>query len=574
MISYIVSTKQFQHENMKKIHLLFFFLCFISISIIEGTRFILDLRFLTFFLYCIPFFLFLLDTKGQYKLPKSFIILVGIYLFSSLISVFYSKEIGTSLELFFRDLSLFLILVYVHSHSADIQKYLPKTIIWLSLLFICVSALLFILPGGRSFIEQQRLNLLFNPAYRHNTIGDFLTLGIIISTYFLVVKKNHWYITPLVLFFLGMLFSFSRTAYIVLLIILIPLFGMYKKNLHSIPRIISLSLFFNILLLILLFLSFTSNINSTILNGGQHNFQNNLPIYIRPLLTSHLPFWTAGIKGFLLAPFTGIGAGTFEYLSYRFADSVFLSSFTSFNFFIDLLAEQGFVPTLSFILIIFSVLLTAKRNTPFFLLFLALTIGFMGYSTYKYVQIFLLFFVVMGLLIPTGKHDIIIDRKHYLALSLMAVIFLHVFFLHSILIQQNKRELAHVVYPFDRENMRALINNKKTEGYVRQYEHFYGANAVDLEFVGDAYQKMGRKYSMNAIHAYEQSFIWGKYVYGGSLTDRMAKLYTLKQQLQGEKEAKRYVNSFLTSYKKILANDYQETQQHMYDTLKSVYFPE
>ena len=444
---------------MKKIHLLFFFLCFISISIIEGTRFILDLRFLTFFLYCIPFFLFLLDTKGQYKLPKSFIVLVGIYLFSSLISVFYSKEIGTSLELFFRDLSLFLILIYAHSHATDIQKYLPKTIIWLSLLFICISALLFISPGGRSFIEQQRLNLLFNPAYRHNTIGDFLTLGIIISTYFLVVKKNHWYIYPLALFFLGMLFSFSRTAYIVLLITLIPLFVICKKSFRTIPRFIYFSLFFNIFLLILLFLSFTSNTNSTILNGGQHDFQNNLPIYIRPLLTSHLPFWTAGIKGFLLAPFTGIGAGTFEYLSYRFADDVFLSSSTSFNFFIDLFAEQGFVPAFSFILIILSVFLTAKKNSLYFLIFLALTIGFMGYSTYKYVQIFLLFFVVMGLLIPTGKHDIVIDRKYYIFLSLMAVIFVHVFSLHAVLIQQNRRELAHVVYPFDRENMRVLITS-------------------------------------------------------------------------------------------------------------------
>lgn len=567
---------------MKKIHLLFFFLCFISISIIEGTRFILDLRFLTFFLYCIPFFLFLLDTKGQYKLPKSFIVLAGIYLFSSLISVFYSKEIGTSLELFFRDLSLFLILVYAHSHATDIQKYLPKTIIWLSLLFICISALLFISPGGRSFIEQQRLNFLFNPAYRHNTIGDFLTLGIIISTYFLVVKKNHWYIYPLALFFLGMLFSFSRTAYIVLFIILIPLFVICKNSFRTIPRFIYFSLFFNIFLLILLFLSFTSNTNSTILNGGQHNFQNNLPIYIRPLLTSHLPFWTAGIKGFLLAPLTGIGAGTFEYLSYRFADDVFLSSSTSFNFFIDLFAEQGFVPAFSFILIILSVFLTAKKNSLYFLIFLALTIGFMGYSTYKYIQILFLFFVMIGLLIPTGKHDSTIDRRYYIVLSLMAVIFVHVFFLHAVLIQQNRRELAHVVYPFDRENMRILItsslgsrnSNWKTEKYVRQYEHFFGANAVDLEFVGDTYQKMGRKYSMNAIRAYEQSFIWGKYVYGGSLIDRMAKLYTLKQQVQGEKEAKRYVNSFLTSYKKILAKDYQETQQQLYDTLKSVYFPE
>lgn len=567
---------------MKKIHLSLFFLSFILISVIEGIHFILDLRFLTFFLYLIPFFLFFSDSQKEYKMPTAFLYLAGIYLFSSLISLFYSKEIGMSLELFLRDVSLFLILFYSHSHAIEIQKQLPKIIVWVSLLFIVVSAVLFMFPEGRLFIQGQRLNFLFNPAYLHKTIGDYFTLGIIISSYFLFVKKDRWYTYPLILFIVILLISFSRTAYITLAVISIVFFIIHGRNFKKISPILQASLFFNIILVIVLFLTFVSKTETSILTFAQKSLDNSAFINVRPLLESHMTFWIAGFKGFLLAPFTGTGAGTFSYLSYRFMDTLFLSSFTSFNIIIDLLAEQGLVPTLSFLLMIFYIGVKAKKDSVFFLLFLVLVIEFMGYSIYKYIQILLLFFVVMGIMLPTDTHNSTIQKRYFLPISLIAIIFINILFVHTLLIQFGRRDLAHYIYPFDSSNIKVLVqeslshpvNNRKTDTYLKQYVHYFSSNANDLEFIGDSYREMGGRYKLDAIHAYEQSFLWGKYAYGGNLIDRMAKLYALKQQIQGGREASRYMSSFMASYFQILDRDPRIIQQEIYKKLEKTYFPE
>ena len=565
---------------MKKIHLVLFFISFILISIIEGIHFILDLRFLMYFLYCLPLFLILLDTKKGYKVPAPLLAIMGLYLVSSLVSTLYSREIGTSLELFFKELSLCLILVYCHAHSDEIEGYLPKIVVWLSMLFIIVSCILFMFPAGRLFILGQRLNLLYNPAYLHKTIGDFLTLGIIITSYLVIIKKERLYLFPLLVFIPIFLVAFSRTAYIVLTLIIPLFFFINKIKFKKISPLLTSSLIINIFLIILLFLTLTSHTGITILSSLQEQFQSLLNINVRGLIGSHSPFWIEGIKGFLLAPLTGNGWGTFEYISYRFTEASFLTSFTSFNIIIDLLAERGIIPLLSFLLLILYVLMGANKKKVLFLIFLALIIGFMGYSTYKYLQIYLLFFILMGLLIPKQTTDVIIKRKYVLALSLIAVIFINTVFVHTVLIRMGKYELAHVIYPYDRDNMKVIIresllkplNNKQTVRYLGQYLDYFGANAYDLEFAGDIYNEMGLKYRLNAIHAHEQSFVWGKYGYGGSIIVRMQKLYELKQQVQGHYYADKYVIEFMGLYSDILKKDPKVIQNDIYHSLEKTYF--
>ena len=565
---------------MKKIHLVLFFISFILISIIEGIHFILDLRFLMYFLYCLPLFLILLDTKKGYKVPAPLLAIMGLYLVSSLVSTLYSREIGTSLELFFKELSLCLILVYCHAHSDEIEGYLPKIVVWLSMLFIIVSCILFMFPAGRLFILGQRLNLLYNPAYLHKTIGDFLTLGIIITSYLVIIKKERLYLFPLLVFIPIFLVAFSRTAYIVLTLIIPLFFFINKIKFKKISPLLTSSLIINIFLIILLFLTLTSHTGITILSSLQEQLKSLLNINVRGLIGSHSPFWIEGIKGFLLAPLTGNGWGTFEYISYRFTEASFLTSFTSFNIIIDLLAERGIIPLLSFLLLILYVLMGANKKKVLFLIFLALIIGFMGYSTYKYLQIYLLFFILMGLLIPKQTTDVIIKRKYVLALSLIAVIFINTVFVHTVLIRMGKYELAHVIYPYDRDNMKVIIresllkplNNKQTVRYLGQYLDYFGANAYDLEFAGDIYNEMGLKYRLNAIHAYEQSFVWGKYGYGGSIIVRMQKLYELKQQVQGHYYADKYVIEFMGLYSDILKKDPKVIQNDIYHSLEKTYF--
>lgn len=514
-------------------------------------------------LYCIPFILFLLDEEQEYRIPRFFAVGVGLYIVFTLVSVLFSKEIGTSLELFLRDISLFLLALYAHTHREKIEKYLPVMIVVISMIYLFVSLFLFIYPAGQKFIQEVRLNLLFNPAYNHKTIGDYLTLGIVISLYYFFIKKIYWYKYIVVIFIPFFLLSFSRSSYIVLaLTCSIGLF-LFRKEFKRTPLLLLASIGLNIIFFLMLCGAFVTRIQGNIFIFVQDYVQKYISIYTRPFTQSHLPFWIAGWKGFLLAPLTGIGPGTFQDISYRFTESVFLWSNTSFNFIIDLLAEQGILSTISFCFILLFTFLHAKKRGLFFLLFLALFLSFMSFATYQYIQIRLLFFICIGLLLPEKKSYFILNKKLCIVLSLGGLLFLQLFLLHTVLINQNNPHLAYALYPFDRENLKKLIekeyvreNNKsKLHYYLNQYERFFSVDPMDLEYLGDMYARIPEyKYQKKAISLYEESFVWGTFS-GGNIILRMKKVCDLKMQIEGKDSTRLFIKKIAHEYERILKSD-------------------
>lgn len=548
----------------------------------EGVHFVLDLRFLTFILYCVPFLLFFLDKKQEYKIPKIGAVLSGIYLISMLVSVFYSRDRGVSLELFFRDASLFLLAVYVHAHSEEIKKYLPSIMIFTSFIFIIVSLCLLLIPAGQHFVSEYRLNLLFNPYYPHKTIGDYLTFGIIICSYFFLIEKREWAKYVLCVFVPFFLLSFSRTAYITLIVSLFIFLLSNRKFLKKIPLGLSVSLVFNVLLTVVLFFTFVTKNDGVYLTYVQNIFQKT--ISPRPFMLSRIPFWTEGMRGFLLSPFTGIGPGTFEYISFRFTNHIFLWANTSFNLIIDLMAEQGIVSALALLGLFTYVLITAKKRNVFYLLFVVLFISFMGFSTYAYLQIRLLFFVVLGLLLQSERDSFVIKKNILFVSSASAIVFIQILFLHTLFIKLDMRKMAHALYPYDNGNMQILIgkerfyihNEKNVEHYLNQYEAFFGVDPTSLEYLGDVYASMGGKNNeKKAIHYYEESFVWGKYS-GGNVLTRMTKLYELKKRVEGKKKAQSYVKKIIGEYAGMIKENekygfYNENQTKVYKELRDTY---
>ena len=567
---------------MRKIHLAIFFLFFLFVSIMEGVHFVLDLRFLTFILYCVPFLLFFLDKKQEYKIPKIFAVLSGIYLASMLISIFYSRDRGVSLELFFRDISLFLLAIYVHAHSEEIKKHLPKAVIFTSFVFIIVSLCLLLIPAGQGFISEYRLNLLFNPYYPHKTIGDYLTFGIIISSCFFLIEKREWGKYALCVFVPLFLLSFSRTAYITLVISLFVFLFLKRQLLKKIPLGLTISLVFNVLLTVALFFTFATTNENALFTYVQNMFQKT--ISPRPFMLSRITFWTEGMRGFLLSPFTGIGPGTFEYISFRFTNHIFLWANTSFNLIIDLMAEQGVLSALSLLCLFLYILITSKKRNVFYLLFVVLFISFMGFSTYAYLQIRLLFFIVLGLLLQSENDSFVIRKGMLFLSSACAIVFIQILFLHTLFIQFDEREIAHALYPFDSRNMQIIIgkerfyihNEKNIEYYLNQYNSFFGVDPTSLEYIGDVYASMGGKSNeKKAIHYYEESFVWGRYS-GGNVLTRMAKLYELKKRVEGEGKAQSYVKGIIGEYAQMIKENekfgsHNENQEMVYEELRSTY---
>lgn len=560
-----------------KLHLGLFFVAFLAISMIEGIHFILDLRFLYFFLFALPLFLLLADPKNNYQIPKAFVGLSMLYLGSSLVSLLNSRQIGVSIELFLRDLSLILLFLYVYQHAESIKKQLPKMIVWLAFIFITVSLFCLFTPYGHEFIKGVRLNLLFNPAYLHKTIGDYLVFPILISLYTFFVKRNKIVLIPLILILPLFLLSFSRTAYITLAISLLIFFyyhrGLIKKT--ALPLVISLGM--NALFILGACVLFVTRVNNSALTLLQNNSSIQGILHARPLLFSRSPYWNMGIKGFLLEPFVGIGQGNFPYLSYRFTDELFVSTITSFNLLIDMLAEQGIFTALSFILLVGYIIIKADKKSLVFLLFSALCISFMGFSTYTYTQLWMLFFVMGSLAFATGDNTnkAAFSKKTLYIIASIGIVYIQILFTHSLLAKNGQREIAQAIYPYDRENMEKLIEYRDNKSrftiasYIEQYQNAFSIDAFRLEYVGDKYAQFGsRYYDKKALHAYEESFLWGGYIYGDSMVDRIEKLYILKRDLEGQEAADKYITHYLENYQKILLKDPKQIQQDTYDDVR------
>jgi hypothetical protein len=522
----------------------------------------------------------MLDSETKYQIPKKFLWLSIAYLFFSLISLIYSKQIGVSIELFLRDVSLFLVAIYVFAHKDDIRQTLPRAIVLLSLTFLGASLICFLTPYGREFIRGVRLNLLFNPAYPHKTIGDYITFGIIIASYFFFIEKRQQWKYPLLFLFPIFLLSFSRTAFITLGFVTLIMLWFNRSQLKKYPPLLLISLTGNFFLLIIVFTAMTTQTGNTFIHYLQTNLQEIFFMFPRPFDLSRIPFWKIGLEGLAAFPFTGVGQGGFQFLSYRYMSELFLSSFTSFNLLIDLASEQGLLVATSFALLVIYILTSAQKKTVFYFLFMGMIVSFMGFSAYVYTQIWLLFFICIGLNLHAEKRDCYEVDKHILYVpALTGIVYMQILVAHSVLIQNDMPDVAHAIYPFNESTLRRLItitmltkhNEQKVAVYLAQYERITGLDANSLEYIGDQYLLLGKNYQKDALRVYEQSFIWGKYAYGGALIPRMAKLYTLKKKVEGKKAARTYVESFLDGYYSLLKKDNKEIQGALYDRLMYIY---
>lgn len=562
-----------------KLHLAVFFFVFFIISLIEGTRVILDIRILYYLLILTPFLLFLLDTKQKYSLPRLYVILISIYLLFSTISLATSKQIGTSIELYLRDLSLILVSLYSYTYAEKIKQMLPRSLVMLSLIFIGASLVLLFTPYGREFIRGVRLNLLFNPAYPHKAIGDYLTFAIVICSYGILIAKDKNWIVPLLFLLPFFVLSFSRTAYIAGGVTVLYILFIFRNSLPHIPKGYYFSIVLNVLFGIIFFVLLATRINHTLFTSVQTNLESTLSMFARPFGYSRFPFWQMGISAFYDSPFTGFGQGSFPFISYRYMTELFLPTLTSFNLFIDTLAEQGIGAVIMLIILCVYVLWKARKQSLFYFLFIALLISFMGFSSFTYIQIWMIFFITVGVLLPRDKGLLVpVSKQLVLICAGIGIAFIQVVTVHTLLIHAGNRVIAQKIYPYNPDNIKALIatsrlyeeNNPHTDALLIEYKKLVAMDAFALEYAGDVYSSMGEVYTQKAIHAYKESFIWGTYAYGNDLYERMQKLYNLIEKSEGQGSADAYVHTFLSDYKKILTKDNKTIQFETHTKLEGI----
>lgn len=392
-----------------------------------------------------PFLLFLLTVieKKKINIPIRATIIYILFLFFTSVSTFFSVDKEISIKLLFIYISGYLFFIFSFNYKEILSRYFGKFLVGIS----AFSCLIFSVDNILHLNLFNTGSLFFN--YGHHQIGNLLVFGL------LSVFPNPLFL----IFFLFMLFSYSRTAHISLMMVLIIRLITHKLN--KLPIIIGLIVISTSLLFIVLKTNLIIQTSKQIFSGRN--------IYYSYALSS--------IKEL---PLFGVGPGNFAYVVFK--KQLNSAEFTdqTENIVLQVLSENGILAGAFFILFIYIIFQKKKKDINF-LMFLALNIIFMIDLSYSFNFFLILWFILGGLTLDSNKKmevGIIIPS---------AVIFVGALIILSsqILLKIGLWKQSIFVYPIQKDGYRKAIreniilkDKKKTYYYLHKYDQIFGKSTA------------------------------------------------------------------------------------------------
>lgn len=267
-----------------------------------------------------------------------------LYLIISLLAFFQSKSIPLSFESL--SLSLFSFIVYVYFLSV------PKKVISLGhlikLIMACVALLSVAGIVSFSYGIQNTGELTFSSIYYgHNHIAVLILLVLPFSYFFANTKKSPLWKVLLVFFFISLIFSLSRVAIVIGMILLflvskkISEYSVFMRNI--------LFIVFSLSVLVLISTSFPQ----IFLKEYCSSFMPFKTVFCKDIrFDARAIYWRQGLYALENSPLIGIGPGTYEITNdvYRLIPSV--ASNNLHNIYIEEMVETGLFGGIVFISLI------------------------------------------------------------------------------------------------------------------------------------------------------------------------------------------------------------------------------
>lgn len=375
-----------------------------------------------------PLFLLLPDLifgKAIY-LPR----LAVIILLSYLVIVTFAAQSGISPQNSFKGVlylfSLSLVFISVFNHK-NLALVIPGIILRLCYCFIGYSIFLyfFAVNNLQNVIPGNGYQFVFSNFGSHNHLGDFLVLGIMVSLYELIFSGRKKYVLPVLLFSFFVFISFSRSAYVALMISvsILIISGLMRKKI----KLSSITVFYGIILVavsMFLFFSVVTDIRSVpILKDVNSVLTKQLDLKDKTFVSRRDEFAKFAINSFLLRPFWGVGSGNFLYIAQENSPNTYkFKPHSSHNLFLDLLSENGIFALVLFLVFLIVVFYSnrGEPSLPFFLL-LGMLVNFQTDYTHTIYSFFLLFFILLALI---HKERTIYSRFISPALGIFSVLVL------------------------------------------------------------------------------------------------------------------------------------------------------
>lgn len=535
----------------------------VLIFIIEGIGTIIP-RELVFYLYLILpviFFIQLMIKKKSVIFPKYLSITFGFFLIFSFISaVFFSvdKQISFELNMFF--ISSFLTFIYFYNNKDLAKKHIKLIVIIGSIIFTIV----YLFKLNINPINGYQLVTSYY-SHAHNHLGDFLGLGLVFFVYFLINKKGKNWFYLFILSFPLFLFSFSRTAYIALLIT--AFFMMIKSKLtHLISIKTIFIIFLMILSIIFLFATVNEANNNAIVGKLNQLLSSRFSLQSKDFTAGRLTYLKQGSKSFTDHPLFGVGPGNFGYLSKKYQSEKsqwyeFGTADNAHSLSLDILFENGGLAFIFFGLFIMLIFINLfKKNSLESYLLLYLLISFQTDYTYKIYSMFVLFMILAAIVYEekgNKKNQFVLFAIFSLG-TLILVLFIltsHVFLLI------NQPKLAAIFYPFNKEAYRQLIDNKAhqedCEAAKKDADKLYYLSfgyLPTLDFLSSYYENCGDK--KKAVIMLDEASYSNKFI----SFDIVKKDYLLKKEVYGGKIASNYLRKILRNYDSLRYDDIFQKQ--------------
>jgi hypothetical protein len=310
----------------------------------------------------------------QIRIPKS-----GLFYLAFIILSIISSSRAIDSEIGFNNIFVYISGLLIIIFSFNLKEQLKKNLFK----FIIISSVIFLLTyliniSFKLHLFNNSASLLYQ--YDHIQLGNLLVLPFII----LFPNFLSW------IFFVFVLFSYSRTAYLALII------GIFTSINNNFLKIL-------IVLITLTFLFVTTkNIFFT---------KNKKPFGFRNI------YFNYAISSIRENPLFGVGPGNFYYAASKRLTNYNQNTTTAHNILLDILAENGVLAALFFMLFIYLFINKAKKDI-FFWLFISLTVIFLFDFSYRFNS-FLFLWLLLLTMISNKKESISVNSPLFFILLLI-----------------------------------------------------------------------------------------------------------------------------------------------------------
>lgn len=346
------------------------------------------------------------------KIPKYPLIFFIIYLVFTLISlisnidnILFSKN--NSFLQYGLQISLFLFFIIGNSLKDDIKKYFTNYIYIISVISVIFYA--FSKYFSHIYFPKNYYQMYYFSNKNHNHIGDLVVLPIIIS-YWYLTKDRLREIIFIAFFYFFCIFSYSRSAYLSLIMGLMLMLTQLKFRSNQKYWIFLMC--FVMLVFSFVLVGDKGNFLTKSYKKIARNLTTKLNTNSKELFSDREKFLNTALYGIKNRPLLGAGINNFIAISKKYQADISINAnikprytiTTSHNMLIDILCESGAFAFIFYLLFLGYVLINSHKNL-YFVLAISMLMNFMFDYTFEIPPFILIFYLLLGVVYREKLND-------------------------------------------------------------------------------------------------------------------------------------------------------------------------